>query len=257
LKTRMASPHRSCWGLSTLAFLLVWGAFALGGAVDASEPSASAHCSWPATEEAVQEHAAMIYLRVTAHAPADVNGDGELTYLEKDTYLVALAMRTSEAFGEEFPYADRNHSGNLDIIEAYDAIRGVTLVAYADRRPGAPDWELDYEFCHMALAAQEWLLDNPPAGPSPAELDNIWSVLKRIHPPRESFSARMLDHGGPEPSEQQGKGCGMSRSRFQELDGNIADVEARLAEATDSAEIARLERMLARLQGIMAKLQAE
>lgn len=43
---------------------------------------------------------------------ADVNGDGLLTYVEKDAYLISLAMRRLQEFMDEFPYADRNQSGS-------------------------------------------------------------------------------------------------------------------------------------------------
>ena len=73
-------------------------------------------------------------------------------------------MDNADAFMEEFPYADRNQSGKLDFWEAHDTIRGVTLIAYADRRPGAaPGARLDLEFYHAALDAQAWLLANMKA----------------------------------------------------------------------------------------------
>lgn len=257
LKTRMKSDRRSCWRLPTVALLAAWCGFALGGAADGAQEPGAGTQFWPATEEAVQEHAAHVYQLVATHETADLNSDGELAYLEKDTYLVALAMIASHAFMVEFPYADRNHSGSLDILEANDALRAITLIAYADRRPTAPDAQLDYEFCHMALEAQEWLLDSVPAKPSSGELDNIWSVLKRVQPRQETFSARMLDRGGPSPAERNRK-CGRAPlGRFQELEGNIADVKAKLAEATDAADIARLGQMLSKLQSILGKLQME
>ena len=252
----LESPYRlskrSARGLPTFVLLLAWSSFTLSGAADAAQNQ-----TWPATEEGAKDRAVQLYNLVAEHEAADFNGNGELSYLEKDTFLVALAMQAPEAFLAEFPYADRNHSGNLDILEANDVIRGITLIAYADRRPGAPDAGLDFQFCHMALEAQEWLLANMRCTPDARELDNIWSVLKRVEGRPGSFSARMFDRGGPERPGKN-KPCGASaRSRFQELEGNITDLQAKLAVEQDPQELAKLRVMLSKLEAIMAALQEE
>lgn len=250
----LESPYhlskRSARGLPTFLLLLAWGSFTLSGAADAAQNQA-----WLSTEEGVKGRAIQLYNLVAEHEAADLNGNGELSYLEKDTFLVGLAMQAPEAFMAEFPYADRNHSGNLDILEANDVIRGITLIAYADRRPGAPDAGLDFQFCHMALEAQEWLLINMRCAPDARELDNIWSVLKRVKGRPDSFGVRMFDHGGPERLGKN-KPCGVSaRSRFQELEGSIADLQAKLAVEQDPQELAKLRVMLSKLEAIMAALQ--
>ena len=246
--------NRGTGRLWVSAFVLAWAAFTLGGAAAAPNRVAYDQSKW-ATEEAVQRRAAALYNLVGEHEVADFNQDGVLSYLEKDTYLVALAMRNAALFMDEFPYADRNHSGNLDILEARDVIRAVTLVAYADRRTCATtEHVLPLEFCHAALDAQAWLLANMTSEPDWSELDITWSVLRRVQGHPTSISARMLDQGAPEPVDGGRKYDRKSRRLFHELEVGIAVMEDRLANAQDPARIARLESMLAKLEAILLKL---
>ncbi len=257
LESPTRSPKRPAWGLPTIVLLLAWGGFSLAGAAGPTQTAGAEHQAWPAAAPAVKEHAIQVYNLVAEHAAADFDGDGVLSYREKSAYLVALAMQVPEAFMEEFPYADRDHSGRLDCLEAYGVIRGITLVAYADRRPTAATEEvLPLEFCHMALGAQKWLVDNMTREPGAEDLENINAVIRRIEGPPNLYHHRMLDHGGPE-SPRRGKGRAPDElRRFKELEANIAVVEARLADAKDPQEIARLKAMLGKLETILAKLNA-
>ena len=255
----LQSKHRSAryrlWRPLIFLSLLVWAGFTLTGI--AAGPGQVWHDeSRAATEEAVQARAAGIYHLVNELGAADFNGDGILTYLEKDAYLVALAMRNAGAFMDEFPYADRNHSGNLDIIEVQDVIRAVTLIAYADRRAcAATEHGLPLEFCHAALDAQEWLLSNANSDPKPSELDQIWAVLRRIQGHPNSYTARMLDQGGSEQLKEHRKIDPGRRSQFHEVEGNIEAIKDRLARTTDPDRIDKLTLMLTKLETILSKLQ--
>ena len=255
----LASPRRPAnrrvWGLLTAGFILAWGGFALtGAAVDGHDTAAEK--AWPTTDQAVQERAAELYGIVAERKTADFDHDGVLSYLERDTYLVALAMDNAEAFMEEFPYADRNHSGSLDILEAKGVIRAVTLIAYADRRAcAATEQMLPLEFCHAALEAQKWLLDHMTSEPSTEALDNIWSILKRVEDRPGSYSARMFDYGGPDPADNGDKCLREGRSRFQELENIIAVLESCLATTRDLGETAKLRLMLTKLEALLGKLK--
>lgn len=275
LESPALASRKSARSLPAAAFLLSWAIFALAGAV---APASAKGKPWLATEEAVKEHAIQLYNLVAEHEVADFNGDGELSYLEKDAYLVALAMEDPESFMEEYPFADRNHTERLDFLEAYGVVRGITRVAYLDRRIGAeieavPDRESDdgrqqvdeimakyapagLQLLHEALDAQQWLLDNMTSEPSPDDLDNIWSVLRRTQGSPHSYSQRMLNHGGPAPSSERMKHRAATGSRFKELEANIAVIEAKLAAETDVREIDKLKTMLTKLEGILAELEA-
>jgi beta-lactamase regulating signal transducer with metallopeptidase domain len=254
LQLPRVSSNRRLWSGLSLALLLVWGGFTLTGVHAHSEPVGSP--IWPATEEAVHMRAAEVYHLVAEVDVADFNRDGVLTYLEKDTYLVALALRHAEPFMEEFPYADRNHSGNLDILEANAVIRAITLIAYADRRDSAEtEPHLPLAFCHAALDAQTWLLTHQTAEPTHGELDPIWSVLCRVQGSPTGYGARMFNHGRPESLARPAKYVPGDRHRFQELVNHIAVLDARVAVAADDDEVARLQAMIVKLQALLAQLQ--
>ena len=255
LQSKHCTSSRRIWSLLAFAFILAWAGFTLTGVAAGPDRAGYDH-SRSATEKSVQKRAAAIYNLVREHNAADFNRDGALSYLERDTYLVALAMRNAGPFMDEFPYADRNHSGNLDIIEAQDVIRAITLVAYADRRACATtEHVLPLEFCHAALDAQEWLLANSTSEPNPSELDQIWSVLRRIKGHPTSMAARMFDHGAPKQLDARRKHDRGSRRQFQELEGGISAIKDRLAGTNNPGRIAKLELMLTKLEAILSKLQ--
>ena len=252
----LASPARSTArnGMrpASAAFLLMWGAVALIGAAQGRSAAAQ---EWPVSEEAVIQHATELYGLVAARAAADFDGDGALGYLEKDAYLIGLALEAPDGFMTQFPYADRNSSGALDILEAFGAIRGVTLIAYADRRASATTGaRLDLEFYHEALDAQKWLLDNVATEPSTESLDNIASVLRRTQGRHESDHHRKLDQGGTGSRFTFKKGANPG-ARFQELEGNIAALSAKIAAVTDAIEAARLRTALDKLESLLKSLQ--
>ena len=255
LHSKHRTSSRHIWSLLTFVFLLVWAGFILTGDATGSDRIRYDH-SRSATEQSIQKRAAATYNLVYKLGAADFNHDGVLSYLEKDTYLVALAMRNAGAFMDEFPYADRNHSGNLDIIEAKDVIRAITLVAYADRRAcAATEHILPLEFCHAALDAQEWLLANSTSEPKPGELDKIWSVLCRIQENPTSLAVQMFDHGAPRQFDKRRKYNRGSYKQFHELEGNITAIKERMANTNNPARIVKLKLMLTKLEAILSKLQ--
>ncbi len=273
LEKQGCQSPRYRWGLLTLAVLAAWSGLALTGAADVESAAYSPGGVRPATVEAVTDHAVELYELVSERGPADFDGDGTVTYLEKDVYLVAVAMGLQEAFMDQYPFADRNHSGILDFLEAYGVIRGITRIAYLDRVIGAemesvaePETDAGREalraieakyapdalaLLHESLEAQRWLLDNLESEPSRADLDNIWSVLRRVSGSPESYSQRMLNHGAP-PSERK---CGEG-GRFQEIEGSIAQIEAQLAVEGDPAHVAKLKTKLTKLETILADLRS-
>ena len=253
-RTRVSTRGNARWYASVL--LGIWCGFVLGGTVDAVSPGSITSKDWPATEDAVKAHAEEVYHLVAAREAADFNSDGVVSYLEKDSYLVGVAMRNAEAFMTEFPYADRNHSATLDILEAKGVIRAITLIAYADRRPGAAEEPvLALEFCHAALDAQQWLLNDSLSQPRLEELDNIWSVLRRVQEEPHTYSVRMLDHGGPATQSGGKKHAHADRARYQELENNIAALEVKLATEEDPDEIAKLRLMLGKLEALLTRLE--
>jgi hypothetical protein len=239
---------------ASITFLLLWGVIALIGA--AQVRGAIAAKEWPLSEEAVVQHATELYKLVASRPAADFDGDGDLSYVEKDAYLIGLAQEASDAFMAKFPYADRNSSGALDALEAFGAIRGITLIAYADRRPSASTGgdRLDLKFYHSALDAQQWLLDNVRTEPTKQSIDNITSVLLRTQGRNESDHHRKLDHGGSGSRFVFKRGM-PPHARFQELEGNIAALSAKIETATNETEASQLRLSLRQLEDLLETLE--
>lgn len=271
---RFLSRRRGLWHGVLLA---AWGCFALAGGVAADSARGDTGQTRPLTEQAVAQHAVELYNFVAQRPAADFNGDGVLSYTEKHAYLVALAMLDADAFMAEFPYADRNHSKRLDSLEAFGVIHGITRIAYLDRRIAAdinsvPDPDSaegqrqiaeikkKYEpetmaLLHEALDAQQWLLDTAAVEPSAGDLDNLHSIIKRVEGPPRMFSNRMLNRGGAETMGKLRAIVSDGSTQFSELESSIAAIQADLAAATEAAEIARLKRMLDKLEAILSDLQ--
>jgi hypothetical protein len=57
-----------------------------------------------------------------------------------------------------------------------------------------------------------------------------------------------LDHGGPERPGKRNCPSADQRSRFQELEGSIAAIQAKLATEADPVEVTRLQTVLAKLE---------
>ncbi len=57
-----------------------------------------------------------------SHPTADADGDGTVSKIEHDAYLVALAMAEPAAVIDQFASADRNKDGQLDAAEAADLV---------------------------------------------------------------------------------------------------------------------------------------
>jgi hypothetical protein len=247
------SSGRISRALPVLTVFLACSAFAVIGATSTgAQPAGDERVP---TQEAVQTRAAQVYERVADRAAADINGDGFVSYREKSAYLVGLAMGSSAQFMDEFPFADRNSSETLDLTEAYDVIRGITLVAYADRRPTAVDEPaLDFEFYHVALDAQEWLLDRGASELDAVGFEDIRTVLCQLDENPRAHHKRMLNHGAPERPFITKEHRGVS-ARYGELEGNIAAIEAKLAQATSPKAIVVLESKLAKLRAILDKLE--
>jgi hypothetical protein len=64
----------------------------------------------------------------------------------------------------------------------------------------------------------------------------------------------MLDHGGPD--EQIGKFCTDKATRFEELEGNISTLKAKLSRVGSLLEAAKLEAMIRELEAILDKLES-
>jgi beta-lactamase regulating signal transducer with metallopeptidase domain len=124
LESTRRLPRRRSWGLLAAAFLIVWGGFALTGAADDKDNAKAKKTKYLATEEDMRQHAAAVYARVNEHAAGDLNGDGAVTKEECWAFVTAVVLQHPEAVQKEYPEADHNRDGKLDLPEAYQFVRG-------------------------------------------------------------------------------------------------------------------------------------
>ncbi len=116
--------RRPIWGLFTVAILVAWGGFTLTGAAVTNGGPAASEPKYLPTEKDMRLHADTVYARVNEYAAGDLNGDGQTTKDECWSFVTAVVLQQTDAVLEEYPDADRNSDGELDLLEAYQFVRG-------------------------------------------------------------------------------------------------------------------------------------
>lgn len=109
--------------LAAAAFVIAWGAFALTGATGVQ---AGTSTNEELTDQALSEHAARIVSRIARYPSADVDGNGEISFDERNAFLVSATLSDPERSLECFPYSGPFQGRELDIMEAYDVVRGLS-----------------------------------------------------------------------------------------------------------------------------------
>jgi len=191
-KRRAVSPAGR---LAAAAFLIAWGAFALTGATGV-QAGTSTHEAL--TDQALDQHAAQIVSRIARYPSADVDANGEISFNERNAFLVSVTLSDTERFLECFPYSVPFQGRELDIMEAYDVVRGlsyrkkvehkVKLKLAEAKEHGLSDEEMQ-QLKHDAsqkilgstevvLVGQDALLDRVTAEPS---AEKVAMIHDRIH----------------------------------------------------------------------------
>lgn len=109
--------------LAAAVFVIAWGAFALTGATGV-QAGTSTHEEL--TDQALNAHAAQIVSRIARYPSADVDANGEISFAERNAFLVSVTLSDTERFLECFPYSGSFQGRELDIMEAYDVVRGLS-----------------------------------------------------------------------------------------------------------------------------------
>lgn len=102
---------------------------------------------------------------VKDHPTADVDGDGKVSHVERQSYLVALAMSDPAAVLDEFPSIDRDENSRLDAAEVVRALPA----PHAMWAIGALDVELEADAAHGVLQKRA-----PPIDGSVEKLHLEW-----------------------------------------------------------------------------------
>ena len=181
--------------LAAAAFLIAWGAFALTGATGV-QAGTTTHEGL--TDQALDEHAAKIVSRIARYPSADVDSDGEISFAERNAFLVSVTLSDTERYLECFPYSGPFQGRELDIMEAYDVVRGlsyrkkvehkVKLKVAEAKENGISDEEMQQlkhganqkilSSTEVVLVGQDALLDRITAEPS---ADKVAMIHDKIH----------------------------------------------------------------------------
>lgn len=189
--------------LATITFFLAWTAFALTGAMSV-QAGTSNHETL--TDQAIQEHASRIVARIAQYPSADVDSDGEISFAERNAFLVTVLYSDPQRNLECFPYSIPFRGHDLELMNAYDVVRGLTYRTEleqkvkakitAEKREGADEQtlkQMKLNFSVKLLAAtevvlngQDALLDRVSVEPPP---EKVAAVQKKV------FAQRWADEG--------------------------------------------------------------
>ena len=192
--------------LATITFFLAWTAFALTGAMSV-QAGTSNHETL--TDQAIQEHASRIVARIAQYPSADVDSDGKISFAERNAFLVTVLYSDPQRNLECFPYSVAFRGHDLELMNAYDVVRGLTYRTEleqkaktkitAEKREGADEQtlkQIKLNFSAELLAAtevvlngQEALLDRVSVEPPP---EKVAAVQKKVFAQRWADEALKL-----------------------------------------------------------------
>jgi hypothetical protein len=193
--------------LAAAAFVIAWGAFALTGATGVQAGTSSHEAL---TDQALNDHATQIVSRIAGYPSADVDADGEISFNERNAFLVSVTLSDTERYLECFPYSEPFQGRELDIMEAYDVVRGlsyrqkiehkVKLKYLEAKENGLPDEEmkkLKHEASQKILAStevvlvgQDALLDRIAAEPSAEKVAMIHDKIRATQFAEKEFEVQ-------------------------------------------------------------------
>lgn len=176
------------------AFLIAWSAFALTGATGV-QAGTSAHASL--TDQALDDHAARIVARIANYTSADIDSDGKISFDERNAFLVSALLSDTARYLKCFSYSDPFKDRKLDLMEAYDVVRGlsyrseiekkVKLKMIEAKKHGLADSEMQQlkhdtnqkilSATETVLVGQDTLLDRLSAEPS---ADRVAMIHQKI-----------------------------------------------------------------------------
>jgi len=156
LESPLRPAGRPILRAATLVALLVWSGFVLTGT------AGTAGIDTPElTGKMIDDHAKKIVQRISAYPTADVDGDGEIAFEERNAFLMAVFLQSPEKALDSFPYGVHYRDRELDLETVYDVVRGLNYRKKAS-----------YE-------QQTALVEAKEAGASGQELDTLKAALEQ------------------------------------------------------------------------------
>jgi len=156
-----------------IAFFLAWSAFALTGATTVQ---AVTTIEIPLTDQAIETHAKEIVARIAQYPSADVDGNGEISFDERNAFLVTVLYSDPQRNLDCFPYSGPFKGEKLTLMDAYDVVRGLSYRSETEnkvkakiaaaRMQGLDDatlQKLKQESTEEILSATEVVLDGQDA----------------------------------------------------------------------------------------------
>jgi hypothetical protein len=203
LKTSTKSVGRPVWRVAALAFILAWSCFVLTGA---SCPEKELPADLKVAEQEIKLQVKQILDTISGFPGSDVDKDGKISFSERNAFLVAAFKEDPEGAIACFPYAAHLSVEQLDLMEIYDTVRGLSyreemgakhkeLLERAKAKAKAdPSFESEGEFkelkadayiseletVRVVLESQQVLLETVKEGPDPVLISLVHSKVEPV-----------------------------------------------------------------------------
>jgi beta-lactamase regulating signal transducer with metallopeptidase domain len=263
--------RRPAWALLTAAVLLAWGGFTLTGVAQDKGKAKGKKAEYTATEKSMRLHAQKVYARVNEHAAGDLDGNGEVTKEECWAFVAAAVLQMPDAVLKEYPKADSDKDGNLDLMEAYLFVRGDDVIAglHKKQQPEidaalkAGDKELAEQLkqetyaaemgaWHFILDRRDALLDMMNSEPSVADVKMVAAKAAKLEAKEH---AKKLAEAIGELGDMRKKAAAL-RAKAAEVGGDqAAKYEAKAQQLDQQADQLR-DGIAKKLESEIAKLEA-
>ena len=228
---------------ATLVILLAWSGFVLTGTAG----TAGTADSVTLTSEMINEHAKAIVQRISTYPSADVDGDGEIAFEERNAFLMALFHQSPETALDSFPYGHHYRGRELNLEEVYDVVRGLNY-----RKKAMYDHKAAYIEAKEAGASQA-KLDKMKAGVEQKELAGVETVL--------IAQDALLDSMSVEPDAQivakihTKINAKMNKESLIKLSEKVKMYEEKIAKLESMGEQEKADQLRDELKSIQKKIQ--
>ena|GEM_PF-1153724 len=265
--------RRRVWGLLTIVFLLAWGGLTLTGPAHAQEHSKANEPKYLATEKDMDLHAKAVYARVNEYAAGDQNGDGVVSKEECWDFVTAVVLAQPQVVLREYPEADYNKDGELELTEVYLFVRGDHEIEHvqkeaqgdivAAKKAGDPERAkeikdeiaiAEIEAWHLILDRRDQLLDMINVEPNVEEVKAVADKMAKIKAKRAGKGT--LDEKTAEIAGLKKKASGLRTKAAKIGDGEKAAAYEAKSQQLEQKAADMQAKLVAGIKGKIAKLEA-